>query len=43
MRIDIELVNRQLFQSRQKAKEAVLEGNVTVNGIVRKKPSFDVN
>lgn len=43
MRIDIELVNRQLFQSRQKAKEAVTEGKVTVNGKVCLKPSFDVS
>ncbi len=43
MRIDIELVNRQLFQSRQKAKEAILEGQVTVNGKVCKKPAFDVS
>ncbi|MBQ3567115.1 MAG: TlyA family RNA methyltransferase [Oscillospiraceae bacterium] len=43
MRIDLELVNRQLFQSRQKAKEAVTEGKVFVNGKVCPKPSADVS
>lgn len=43
MRIDIELVNRKLFQSRQKAKEAIAEGNITVNGKICIKPSFDVS
>lgn len=42
MRIDVELVSRKLFQSRQKAKEAIVEGNVSVNGKVCLKPSFDV-
>ncbi len=43
MRIDVELVNRQLFQSRQKAKEAINEGKVFVNGKVCPKPSADVS
>lgn len=43
MRIDVELVNRQLFQSRQKAKEAVLEGKISVNGRVCTKPSADIS
>ena len=43
MRIDIELVNRQLFQSRQKAKEAIIDGKVSVNGKVCPKPSADIS
>ncbi|MGN0614295.1 MAG: TlyA family RNA methyltransferase [Porcipelethomonas sp.] len=43
MRIDIELVNRNLFPSRQKAKEAVLDGAVLINGKVCTKPAADVS
>lgn len=41
MRLDIELVNRKLFPSRQKAKDAVTEGAVKVNSVICRKPSFD--
>ena len=34
MRLDSELVNRKLFQSRQRAKNAVTEGKVLVNSKV---------
>ena len=43
MRLDSELVNRKLFQSRQRAKNAVTEGKVLVNSKVCLKPSFDVD
>ncbi len=43
MRIDTELVKRGLFLSRQKAKEAITDGYVTLNGNICSKPSFDVN
>ncbi len=42
MRLDIELVNRNLFPSRQKAKEAITEEMIKVNSVICKKPSFDV-
>lgn len=42
MRLDVELVNRKLFPSRQKAKEAVLSGIIKINSIICTKPSFDV-
>ena len=42
MRLDIELVNRRLFPSRQKAKEAVTEGCIKVNSKICIKPSFEV-
>ena len=40
MRLDSELVNRKLFQSRQRAKNAVTEGKVLVNSKVCLKPSL---
>ena len=42
MRLDTELVSRKLFKSRQKAKEAILQGRVMVNGKVCLKPSENV-
>lgn len=42
MRLDVELVNRKLFSSRQKAKEAVVEGMIKINSAICKKPSYDV-
>ncbi len=42
MRLDVELVNRKLFLSRQKAKEAVAGGRIRINSAVCKKPSYDV-
>lgn len=42
MRLDVELVNRGLFSSRQKAKEAVAEGHIKINSKVCTKPSFDI-
>ena len=43
MRLDIELVNRDIFGSRQKAKEAIRGGRVKVNGKVCTKPALDVD
>lgn len=43
MRLDLELVNRKLFPSRQKAKEAITEGIIKVNSSICVKPSFNVN
>ena len=42
-RLDLELVNRGLAQSRERAKEHISNGTVTVNGRPAKKPSVDVN
>ncbi|RLI85327.1 MAG: TlyA family rRNA (cytidine-2'-O)-methyltransferase [Archaeoglobales archaeon] len=43
MRLDKLLVLRGYFSTRQKAKEAIRRGFVSVDGRVIKKPSFDVN
>lgn len=43
MRIDIAVVQRGLCPSRQKAKELILSGCVTVNGKTVIKPSFEVS
>ena len=43
MRLDLELVNRNIFASRQKAKEAVRQGRVKVNGKVCTKPAFEAD
>lgn len=42
MRIDVELANRGLFKSRQKAKEAIVGGQIKLNGRICIKPSTDV-
>lgn len=42
MRLDTELVARELFSSRQKAKNAVVNGFIKVNGVVCTKPSLNV-
>ncbi len=42
-RIDVELVNRGLFESRQKAQLAIQDKIIEVNGIVITKPSFKTN
>ncbi len=42
MRLDVYLVERGYFSTRQKAKEAIRRGFVRVNGVVVKKPSKDV-
>lgn len=43
MRLDTELTERKLFSSRQKAKDAIINGLVKVNEVVCKKPSFNIN
>ncbi len=42
MRLDVYLVERGYFSTRQKAKEAIKRGFVRVNGAVARKPSKDV-
>ncbi len=42
MRLDYYLVKRKYFSSRGRAKHAIIEGHVKVNGTVVTKPSFDV-
>ena len=42
-RLDMELVRRGIAQSRERAKEYISEGMVTVNGTAVKKPSADVS
>ena len=42
-RLDSELVARGIARSRQRAKEMIEAGNVTVNGIIAKKASAEVN
>ncbi len=43
MRLDIYLNENNILKSRELAKEAVKGGNVTVNGVIRTKPSFEVS
>lgn len=43
MRLDTELTKRKLFSSRQKAKDAIINGLVKVNGVVCIKPSININ
>lgn len=42
MRLDIELVNRNLYPTRAKAVSAIKSGLVSVNGIIAQKPSQNV-
>jgi len=42
MRLDCELVERNIFKTRTKAKAEILNGNVICNGKVVKKPSYEV-
>lgn len=42
-RLDCELVARGIARSRERAKEMIKSGNVTVNGITAKKPSDEVS
>jgi 23S rRNA (cytidine1920-2'-O)/16S rRNA (cytidine1409-2'-O)-methyltransferase len=42
-RLDLALVERGLCESREKAKRAIMAGEVTVNGQVAGKPSVSVN
>ncbi|MDI3502495.1 MAG: rRNA (cytidine1920-2-O)/16S rRNA (cytidine1409-2-O)-methyltransferase, partial [Archaeoglobi archaeon] len=42
MRLDVLLVRKGYFSSRQKAKECIKRGFVKVNGEVIRKPSFRV-
>lgn len=41
-RLDIHLVNRGYFDSREKARRAIMEGLVLVNGVIEDKPGFQV-
>ncbi len=43
MRLDLELVKRNIFESRNKAKDAILNGKVFCDGICIDKPSYEVN
>lgn len=43
MRLDYELVARNILPSRERAKEKIKSGEIQVNGKVCKKPSFDVS
>src|SRR6187549_616532 len=42
IRLDLALESRRLVQSRARARDAVLRGTVTVNGVVAAKPSLMV-
>lgn len=42
MRLDEFLVKKELFDSRTKAKQAILNGEIFVSGVLIKKPSFDI-
>ena len=42
-RLDVNLVNKGLFDSREKARRAIMEGIVFVNGIREDKPGFQVH
>ncbi|AGC69206.1 FtsJ-like methyltransferase [Thermoclostridium stercorarium subsp. stercorarium DSM 8532] len=42
-RLDIHLVNKGYFDSREKARRAIMEGLVLVNGVVEDKPGFQVD
>lgn len=43
MRLDVYLFSKKFVSSRQKAKTLIEEGNVIVNSVVIKKPSFEVD
>lgn len=42
-RLDAELVKRQIARSREQAREMILDGRVSVNGMVAKKPATGVD
>lgn len=42
-RLDVYLVNKGYFDSREKARRAIMEGMVVVNGAVEDKPGFQVD
>ena len=42
-RLDVHLVNRGYFDSREKARRAIMSGLVLVNGTVEDKPGFQVS
>ena len=42
IRLDSELVMRRLAPGRERAKEYIKSGKVSVNGVVQLKPSFEV-
>lgn len=42
-RLDVALVNRGIFKSRESAKHAILASAVKVNGVIQQKPSFPVS
>ena len=43
MRLDVFLAEKGYYSSRNKAAEACERGEVTVNGVIRRKPSFNVS
>jgi len=43
MRLDIYLFSKNYVKSRQKAKNLIEEGNVSVNSVIIKKPSYDID
>ena len=43
MRLDIELVRRGKYKSRQKAKEAIINGRVRADGKICLKPSYEID
>ena len=43
MRLDQSLVQRGLVPSRERAKEAILAGEITINGIARRKPGYEAS
>jgi len=42
-RLDVHLVNEGYFDSREKARRAIMEGLVLVNGVIEDKPGFQVD
>ena len=43
MRLDVYLFEKEYAKSRQSAKSLILEGNVSVDGVIVNKPAFDIN
>jgi len=42
-RLDVHLVNEGYFDSREKARRAIMEGLILVNGVVEDKPGFQID
>lgn len=43
MRLDVYLFEKEYAKSRQSAKSLILDGNVSVDGVIVNKPAFDIN